>query len=61
MVLNPTASAILELCDGSRTLAEIAHFLATELEGPPRSSIEKDVVALVQELKAANVLEEVAE
>lgn len=58
VVLNPTASAVLDLCDGTRSVSEIAAFLAGELAGTSPTGAEADVSALVAELMAADILEE---
>ena len=34
VILNPTASAVLGMCDGIRTVAEISDSLSARYEGP---------------------------
>jgi pyrroloquinoline quinone biosynthesis protein D len=50
-VLTPDAIAVevLQLCDGTRTLAEIAEILASRYEAP-RDRIAEDVAAMLQDL-----------
>jgi coenzyme PQQ biosynthesis protein PqqD len=45
--LNPTAAAVLELCDGERSVDEIASTLAERYEG---SDLQGDVQQLVEGL-----------
>ncbi len=47
---------MLELCDGQRDLAGIIAELATRYAAPP-AVIEKDVVAMLADLKVKRVLE----
>lgn len=42
--LNPTAAAVLELCDGERSLDDIVHVLSVRYEG---ADLRDDVVELV--------------
>jgi pyrroloquinoline quinone biosynthesis protein D len=42
--LNPTAAEVLELCDGERSLDDIARALSARYEGP---DVRDDVLALV--------------
>jgi len=58
VVLNPTASAVLDLCDGTRSIADIAAFLVAALDGSTAAGAESDVSTLVAELIAADILEE---
>ena len=55
--LNPTAAAVLELCDGLRSVAEIAALLADRFPGTARQEIEQDVVGLVSGLVERRLLE----
>ena len=54
--IDVTAATVLELCDGERDLAAIVAELA-ERYTAPRAVIEKDVVAMLADLKAKRVLE----
>ena len=54
--VDDTAAAVLELCDGERDLDAIVAELATRYAAPP-AVIEKDVVAMLADLKAKRVLE----
>ena len=54
--VDATAAAVLELCDGERDLAAIVAELAALYTAPP-AVIEKDVVAMLADLKAKRVLE----
>ncbi len=58
IILDPVAGAVVELCDGRRTVPEIAAFLCETLPGTDRSQVENDVARLVGELLVAGVLEE---
>jgi coenzyme PQQ biosynthesis protein PqqD len=50
LALNPSGSAVLELCDGARTVAEIVDALAVRAASAPRVDIERDVLAFLDEL-----------
>ncbi len=54
--VDATAAAVLQLCDGERDLAAIVAELAERYNAPP-TVIEKDVVAMLGDLKAKRVLE----
>ena len=54
--VDATAAAVLELCDGERDLAAIVAELAARYNAPT-AVIEKDVVAMLADLKAKRVLE----
>jgi pyrroloquinoline quinone biosynthesis protein D len=54
--IDDTAAAVLELCDGERELNAIVAELAARYTAPP-AVIEKDVVAMLADLKAKRVLE----
>jgi pyrroloquinoline quinone biosynthesis protein D len=54
--VDTTAATVLELCDGERDLAAIVGELAGRYSAP-RAAIEKDVVAMLADLKAKRVLE----
>ena len=54
-VLNASAAAIAQRCDGTRSVAAIAEELARE-HAAPAAEIEADVVALVEQLAAKGLL-----
>ncbi len=56
LVLNDSAAAIAEKCDGTRSIQVIAEELAAE-HGAPAEEIQKDVVAFVEDLFGKNLLE----
>jgi pyrroloquinoline quinone biosynthesis protein D len=49
LVLNETAAEILKLCDGERTIEQIASELAKTNDGPP-SGVEGDVLLFLESL-----------
>lgn len=53
--LNTTAAAIWQLCDGSRTEADIAAELAT-LVGVPAETLLSDISEVLAQFRAAGVL-----
>lgn len=53
LVLNPTGAAILQLCDGERSLADIAATLGARYG----HAVDDDVHAFVERLIARRVLE----
>jgi pyrroloquinoline quinone biosynthesis protein D len=54
--VDDTAATVLALCDGERDLAAIVAELAARYAAPP-AVIEKDVVAMLADLKMKRVLE----
>ena len=54
--IDTTAATVLELCDGKRDLAGIVAELAARYAAPA-AVIEKDVIAMLADLKAKRVLE----
>jgi pyrroloquinoline quinone biosynthesis protein D len=54
--IDATAATVLELCDGERDLAAIVAELVKRYTAPA-ALIEKDVVAMLADLKAKRVLE----
>jgi pyrroloquinoline quinone biosynthesis protein D len=54
--VDGTAAAVLQLCDGERDIAAIVADLASRYNAPA-DVIEKDVVAMLGDLKAKRVLE----
>jgi pyrroloquinoline quinone biosynthesis protein D len=53
LVLNPTAAAILALCDGRRTVADIALDLGEQYQRP----VEQDVLVLLNRLLSKRLIE----
>ena len=54
--VDAIAAAVLELCDGERELAAIVAELAARYNAPA-ATVEKDVVAMLTDLKDKRVLE----
>ncbi len=54
--VDGTAAAVLQLCDGERDLAAIVAELAARYSAPT-AVIEKDVIAMLDDLKAKRVLD----
>jgi coenzyme PQQ biosynthesis protein PqqD len=54
--VDGTAAAVLQLCDGERDLAAIVAELAARYSAPP-AVIMKDVIAMLDDLKAKRVLD----
>jgi hypothetical protein len=56
LIVNAIADAILDLCDGSRTVDEIAAFLRDNLSVPTGADVVADVRAVIDELARAGVV-----
>jgi pyrroloquinoline quinone biosynthesis protein D len=56
LLLNESAAAIASMCDGTKSVAEIAAALAHEL-GTSREPIERDVLAFVAALRSRGLVE----
>lgn len=56
LILNAVGDAVLDLCDGSRTVDEIAVFLRDNLSVPATADVAADVRAVVDELVRAGVV-----
>ena len=54
--LNTSATAVLDLCDGTSTIAELAADLANVF-GVPSERVEPDVRSLLRQLRRADLLE----
>jgi pyrroloquinoline quinone biosynthesis protein D len=52
---DPIAVEVLRLCDGSRTVAEVAESLA-ERYAAPREQIEADIIGMLQDLADKGVI-----
>jgi hypothetical protein len=59
LIVNAVGDAVLDLCDGSRSIDDIAAFLRDNLSVPEQVDVERDVGALVDELLRAGMLEAV--
>lgn len=59
LALNPTAAATLELCDGARTLAEIAALLADRF-GRDAAAIAAEIGPFLDQLAARGLVRETA-
>ena len=60
LILNSVADAVLELCDGSRTVEEIAQFVRNTVTVPSEADVVHDIAAVVDQLARAGVIEHVA-
>jgi GGDEF domain-containing protein len=60
LILNSTADAVLALCDGSRTIDEIAHFVRDTLSIPAGTDVVHDIASVVDELARAGIVVTVA-
>jgi pyrroloquinoline quinone biosynthesis protein D len=58
LVLNGTGSAVLDLCDGRHTVAEIAGFICDVVTGADPAQVERDVAALIDRLADAGLVED---
>lgn len=57
MVLNATGAAILELCTGEHTLAEIVDRLHARAGGATRDQVARDVEAFLESLLERRLIE----
>jgi coenzyme PQQ biosynthesis protein PqqD len=57
LLLNETAVAILKLCDGERTIEQIADTLAQQFVGTNRTLIAGEVTELLTRLQTRGLLE----
>lgn len=57
LILNAVGDAVLDLCDGSRTVDEIAAFVRENMSIPPGADVARDITAVVDELVRAGMLE----
>lgn len=58
-VLNPMASVIWDLCDGSHSTEEIAAFICDTLPDAELDQVSEDLAALVDKLLEAGLIEDV--
>jgi coenzyme PQQ biosynthesis protein PqqD len=57
LLLNPTGAAILALCNGERSVLEIAEALLTSYPGPTLEALERDVQAFLSSLAERGLLD----
>ncbi len=57
VILDPVGGAVIELCDGRRTVPEIAKFVCETLPVDDPGRVEADIARLVDELLAAGLVE----
>jgi hypothetical protein len=58
LVLNPVATAVWHLADGTRTLDHVARFVAEHFSDVSAAQVSSDVARLVEELIEAGVLQD---
>ncbi len=58
--LNATAAAVLELCDGTRTVEEIADVIAAATQAPP-DEVRKDVQMILTEFLGYGLIQPASE
>jgi coenzyme PQQ biosynthesis protein PqqD len=57
LMLNETAAAILQLCDGERTIEQIVDTLAQQFTGTDRTLIANEVTELLTRLRTRGLME----
>lgn len=57
LILNAIGDVILDLCDGTRTVDDIASFVRANMQVPPDADVTRDVQVVVDELVRAGVVE----
>jgi hypothetical protein len=57
LILNAMGDTVLDLCDGSRTAADIAAFVRDTIPVPNDVDVARDVSAVLDELLRAGVVE----
>jgi hypothetical protein len=58
LILNAVGDSVLELCDGTRTVGELAAFLREHLRVPPEADVSSDVEAIIDALLRAGIVED---
>lgn len=58
LALNATATEIVKLCDGDRTVREIVIDLSARYEGAKNENLEREVFGFLEALAARGLLEE---
>jgi hypothetical protein len=56
IVLNEIGAVVLDLCDGTRTIDDVANILCDALAGAERARVVQDVQAFVESLVASGCL-----
>lgn len=56
VVLNEVGAVVLDLCDGTRTIADVADVLCESLSGASREQVLADVESFVETLTASGCL-----
>lgn len=59
LIINAVGDAVLDLCDGSRTVEDIAAIVRESMTVPADADVARDVRSLVDELVRAGVIESV--
>lgn len=57
LILNAVGDAVLELCDGTRTIEDIASFVRETMAVSADVNVKDDVEAIVTELVRAGIVE----
>lgn len=57
-ILNAMASAVLDLCDGSRSSTEIARFIGEHLPDADPERVSRDVAEVLRTLEEAGLVED---
>ena len=58
VILNATGAAILELCDGERSAADITAFICANVAGAVLTQVAADVDELLARLASAGLIED---
>lgn len=58
LLLNAIGGAVWQLCDGTRSEEDIAHFIAANVRGADLESVRADVAKFLAHLQEAGCLEE---
>jgi len=58
VILNQVGGAVLDLCDGVHTVDEITAFICEHTAGAEPAAVAADVVAMVDALAAAGLIED---
>ena len=58
LIVNATGAAIVDLCDGTRTVDDIAGFVTDIVPGSELTTVRRDVQQFVGEFRTAGLLED---
>jgi hypothetical protein len=58
LLLNVTGGVVWNLCDGTRTIDEIASFVSSTVQAPDPGVVRSDVSALLARLAEAGLVED---